>query len=261
MTHPYRKTLAAIVLAVLICGPAYSQWIYYPTPGIPRTPDGQFDPEGPTPRLTDGNPDLSGLWEHDNPLRYLSNIAADLEDEVPFQPWARELFDERVARRGIDDPNNFCMPTGIVEKHAVPAPFKIIHLPDLVVILYESRTIYRQIFTDGRPFPDDPQPAWQGYSVGHWEGETLVVESMGFNGKFWLDGQGRPATEQLRVTERFRRPSFGVLELEMTIDDPGAYTEAWTVRQTMHYLPDTDLIEHICEENNQFPEQIEGNNP
>ena len=218
----------------------------------PRTPDGQVDRDATTPRQPDGSPDLSGLWEHDNPLRYLSNIAVDLENDVPFQPWARELFEQRRARRGADDPNNFCMPTGIVEKHAVPAPFKIIQLPDLTVILYESRTIFRQIFTDGRPFPDDPQPAWQGYSVGRWEDDTLVVDSMGFN------GQGRPATDQLRVTERFSRPSFGVLQVEITVDDPGAYTAPWTVRQTMHYLPDTDLIEHICYENNRFPDQIGG---
>jgi len=186
------KVATALVASFAIwhSTPAYSQWIYYPTPGIPRTTDGQLDGNATTPRQPDGSPDLSGLWEHDNPLRYLSNIAADLENDVPFQPWARELFEQRMARRGADDPNNFCMPTGIVEKHAVPAPFKIIQLPDLTVILYESRTIFRQIFTDGRPFPDDPQPAWYGYSVGRWEDDTLVVESMGFNGQFWLDLHG-----------------------------------------------------------------------
>jgi hypothetical protein len=246
------------MLAVGGAPPAYSQWIHYPTAGIPRTTDGAADLAAPTPRLPNGKPDLSGLWEHDNPLKYLSNIAADLPNDVPFQPWARELFEERVARRGADDPNNYCLPSGIVEKHAVPAPFKILQQQDLLVILYESRTIYRQIFTDARPFPEDPQPSWQGYSVGHWEDDTLVVESTGFNGKFWLDGQGRPATEKLRVVERFMRPSFGRLDVEITVDDPQAYTAPWTVKQTMHYLPDTELIEHICEENNKFPEQVAG---
>ena len=252
------KRLAVLAALIALVASAQAQWIYHPEPGLPRTADGSLDVNAPTPRLGNDKPDLSGLWEHDNPLKYLSNIAADLEGDVPFQPWARELFEERVARRGADDPNNFCLPTGIVEKHAVPAPFKILQRPDLLVILYESRMIYRQIFTDGRPFPEDPQPAWQGYSVGHWEDGTLVVESMGFNGKFWLDGAGRPATEELRVTERFTRPTFGRLEVEITIDDPRAYTAPWTVRQTMHYLPDTDLIEHICEENNKFPEQLGG---
>jgi hypothetical protein len=251
-----RLAAQATLLAACLCSPAYAQWIYYPNPNLPRTADGQLDVDAPTPKLANGKPDLSGLWENDNALKYLQNLAADLEGDVPFQPWARELMQERVARRGADDPNNFCLPSGIVMKHAVPAPFKIVQLPDLVVILYESRTIFRQIFTDGRPFPEDPQPAWHGYSVGHWEGDTLVVESMGFNDKFWLDTQGRPSTEQLRVIERFSRPTFGRLEVEITIDDEGAYTAPWTAKQTMHYLPDTDLIEHICEENNKFPDQL-----
>jgi hypothetical protein len=114
------------------------------------------------------------------------------------------------------------------------------------------------VFTDGRPFPEDSQPAWQGYSVGHWEGDTLVVESMGFNGLTWLDGRGHPATEELRVTERFSRSTFGKLELSMTINDPKAYTAPWTVAQTLHRLPDSELIEHICEQNNEFEEQIGG---
>lgn len=248
--------LALCILLLVTTFSSYAQWIYYPTPGIPRTADGQADLSAPTPRLPDGKPDLSGLWEHDNPLKYLMNIAADLKDDVPFQPWARKLFEERLASRGLNDPNSFCLPSGTVMKHAVPAPFKILQQPNLIVILYESRTIFRQIFTDGRPFPDDPQPAWYGYSVGHWEGDTLVVESMGFNDKFWLDTQGRPATEQLRVIERFSRPNFGRLEVEITVDDPEAYTAPWSVTQTMHYLPDTELIEHICEENNKYQEQI-----
>ncbi len=242
-------------LSLMYASQVSAQWFYHPTPGIPRMADGSVDIDGPVPMLANGKPSLVGLWQNDNPLKYLSNVAADIEGDVPFRPWARERLDQRRANFGADDPNNFCLPSGTVMKHAVPAPFKIVQQPDLVVVLYESRTIYRQIFTDGRPFPEDPQPAWYGYSVGHWEGDTLVVESMGYHDRFWLDTQGRPSTEQLRVTERFSRPSFGRLELEMTIDDPGAYTEPWTVKQTMHYIPDTDLIEHICEWN-RFPEQI-----
>lgn len=254
------RTRIAAVLAVagivVASAEARAQWFHHPEPDIPRLADGSVDLDGPVPMLANGKPSLAGLWEHDDPLRYLFNIASDLEDDVPFQPWAREVFEQRMARRGADDPNNFCMPSGTVMKHAIPAPFKIVQDPNLLVLLYESRTIYRQIFTDARPFPEDPQPAWYGYSVGHWEGDTLVVESMGYNDRFWLDTQGRPSTEQLRVIERFSRPSFGRLEVEITVDDPGAYTAPWTVTQTMHYLPDTDLIEHICQEANRFPEQI-----
>jgi hypothetical protein len=254
MSYRIRATLCACALAALAPG-AVAQWLDYATAGIPRTPDGKADLTAPTPRAADGKPDLSGLWENDNPLKYLSNIAADI-GEAPFQPWAKQLFDQRVARRGADDPNARCLPSGVVEKHAVPAPFKILQLPSLLVILYESRTIYRQIFLDGRPFPEDPQPAWNGYSVGKWEGDTLVVESMGFTDQIWLDGAGHPVSDQLRVIERFRRPAFGKLEVEITIDDPKAYTKPWTVMETMHFLPDTELIEHICEENNKAPEQL-----
>jgi hypothetical protein len=255
-SNPAAALLAAATL--LVATAASAQWINHPTPGLPRNADGTPKLDGPVPRMPDGKPDLSGLWEHDNPLKYLSNIAADLGEELPMKPDALKVYQERVANRGADDPNGFCLPSGPVEKHAVPAPFKILQRPELLVILYESRQIYRQIHLDGRPFPEDPQPAWDGYSVGRWDGDTLIVESMGFNGKLWLDGRGHPSTEQMRVTERFRRPAFDRIELEMTVDDPGAYTKPWTVKQSFHFLPDTDLIEHICEENNKAPEQIPG---
>ena len=253
------KLYGALLLVIGVCAAplACAQWIHYPTRGIPRTADGKADLAAPTPRTTDGKPDLSGLWEHDNPLKYLSNIAADI-GELPMTPWGEQLYNQRLANHGADDPNGFCMPSGPVEKHAVPAPFKILQVPDLLVIVYESRTIFRQIHLDSRPFPEDPQPAWDGYSVGRWEGDALVVESMGFNGKLWLDGRGHPSSDAMHVTERFRRPSFGKLEVEITVDDPKAYTKPWTVKQTMHYLPDSELIEHACEENNKAPEEIGG---
>lgn len=260
---PYRSAIpraAALCSSLVFLGAfaasAQAQWLEYPTPGIPRTADGAADLSAETPLLANGKPDLSGLWENDNPGRYLGNLAADLDDGAPLRPWARALLEERIERRGVDDPNAYCLPSGIVAKHAVPAPFKIIQRPELLVILYESRTTYRQILTDGRPLPDDPQPSWHGYSVGHWEGDTLVVESSGFNGKFWLDVRGLPASEELRVVERFTRPTFGELVVEITIDDPKAYEETWSVTQSMSYLPDTDLIEHVCEENNRFLEQL-----
>jgi len=245
-----------VLLSVGFLASSHAQWIYYPDPSLPRLDGGALDVDAPTPRMANDQPDFSGLWEQDNPLQFLGNIASTLEGGLPLSEWGREIYDQRVANLSADDPNNFCMPTGPVEKHAVPAPFKIVQRPDLLVMLYESRTIYRQIFTDGRPFPEDMNPAWYGYSVGHWEGDTLVVESRGFNGRFWLDGSGAPATEELKVIEKFSRPSFGRFVVEMTIDDPQAYTEPWTVTESMHYLPDTDLIEHICYENNRFPDQI-----
>jgi hypothetical protein len=151
---------------------------------------------------------------------------------------------------GKDDPNNFCLPSGIPEKDAVTSPWKIVQTPGLILILYESRTIFRQIFTDGRKLPQDPNPSWQGYSVGHWDGDTLVVETAGSNGKAWLDTNGHPVTDALHVTERFHRKDFGHMDLQITIDDPKAYTKPWTVTENPTLQPDTELLEYICEENN-----------
>jgi hypothetical protein len=155
-----------------------------------------------------------------------------------------------MAENSKDHPGVRCLPSGFPEKNFVPAPYKILHMPGLIVFLYESRTIYRQVFMDGRPHPADPNPAWQGYSIGRWEGDTLVVETTGFNGLAWLDMSGHPATDALRVTERFTRRDFGHMDLRITIDDPKAYTRPWTVSADVRLLPDDELIEHICQENN-----------
>ncbi len=234
--------------AFLAAAPAPAQWLNYPTPGLARTKDGKPDLSGPAPKLADGTPDLSGIWMEPG-LKYLINVAADLKD-VPFQPWAFEEYQRRLDTRGKDDPNNLCLPSGIPEKDAVTSPWKIVQTPGLILILYESRTIYRQIFTDGRKMPVDPNPDWQGYSIGHWDGDTLVVETAGTNGKAWLDTNGHPVTDALKVIERFHRRDFAHLDLEITIDDPKAYTKPWTFKQTADYQPDTELIEYICEENN-----------
>jgi hypothetical protein len=239
---------AAIAMLSTLSTPAPAQWLNYPTAGMPRTKDGKPDLTAPAPKLPDGKPDLSGIWMVPG-LKYLINIAADLK-EVPFQPWAEAAYKERRATMGKDDPNNFCMPSGIPEKEAVTSPWKIVQTPGLVIILYESRTIFRQIFTDGRPLPKDPNPTWQGYSVGHWDGDTLVVETAGSNGKAWLDTNGHPVTDALRVTERYHRKDFGHMDLQITIDDPKAYTKPWTVTENPVLQPDTELLEYICEENN-----------
>jgi hypothetical protein len=245
-------TIFSLGVAVLILSvvpvPGAAQWPHRPSAGIPRTKDGKPDLSAPAPKLADGKPDLGGIWLVPG-LKYLINIAADLK-EVPFQPWAAAEYQRRMETKGKDDPNNFCLPSGIPEKDAVTSPWKIVQIPGLILILYESRTIYRQIFMDGRPLPTDPNPTWQGYSVGHWDGDTLVVETAGSNGKAWLDTNGHPVTDALKVTERYHRKDFGHMDLEITIDDPKAYTKPWTVTENPVLQADDELIEYICEENN-----------
>jgi len=236
---------AAIVLASLLFVSPAAQWLDYPTAGIPRLPNGKANMAGPTPRKANGQPDLSGIWQVPG-LKYLINIAADVKD-VPFQPWAEAVYKERVANFGKDDPNNRCLPSIIPEKIAVTSPWKIVETPGVAIVLYESRTIFRQIFTDGRPFPKDMNPAWQGYSVGTWDGDTFVVETKGFNDKGWLDSAGHPQTESLRLTERLRRRDFGHMDFEMTIDDPKVFTKPFTVKTERLLAPDTDLLEDVCE--------------
>jgi hypothetical protein len=256
----YTAMIPTAVLAVLsaMSAPADAQWFDVHTPNVPRLPDGKVNVNAPAPHTKDGKLDLSGIWEP-NGLKYLLNIAADLKpSDIPMQPWAKQLVEERRANFGKDDPDSRCLPSGIPRKDAITSPYKIIQLPDEIVFLYESRTIFRQVFTDGRSLPKDPQPTWYGYSVGHWEGDTLVVESTGFNGKAWLDSAGHPITDALHLTEKFRRPDFGHMFIEITIDDPKAYTKPWTVTENPHYLADTELIEYICNENNRDVQHLVG---
>lgn len=257
------KRLPLALFALL--GPAMlcrAQWPRAASPTLPRTADGKVNMTAPTPRAADGHPDFSGVWEmySDNDMpKLLLNLAADLKPgDVQMLPDARKVFDQRVATNSRDHPGARCLPSGIPEKDMVPAPYKIIQIPGLIVVLYESRTIFRQIFTDGRPLPADPNPAWQGYSTGHWDGDTLVVETAGFNDRTWLDMQGHPATEALHVTERFTRRDLGHMDLIVTINDPKSYAKPWTIAAKIHLLPQDELIEHICEENNKDPEHLVG---
>jgi hypothetical protein len=258
MPRPSLLALALLASTTL----AHAQWPRVASPKLPRTADGKVNLTAPTPRTADGHPDFSGVWEMyaegENP-KLLTNLAADLKPgDVPFLPWAETTYKERAASNGKDHPGAQCLPSGIPEKDTVPHPYKIVQTPDLIIILYESRTIYRQIFTDGRPLPPDPNPAWQGYSVGHWDGDTLVVETAGFNGKTWLDMSGHPATDALHVTERFTRRDLGHMDLQFTINDPKAYSKPWTVAAKVHLLPQDDLIEYVCEENNKAPGHMVG---
>jgi hypothetical protein len=241
-----------------------AQWPQVASRKLPRTADGKVNLNAPAPRTPQGTPDLSGVWEmyaesDPAPPKLLINLAADLKPgEVQMLPSAEALYKQRMATNGKDHPGAQCLPSGMPEKDNVPAPYKIVQTPDLIVFLYESRTIYRQIFTDGRSLPEDPNPTWQGYSVGRWDGDTLVVETAGFNGKSWLDMSGHPATEAMHLTERFTRRDLGHMDLQYTIDDPKAYAKPWTVSAKIHLVPEGDLIEYICEENNKAPGHMVG---
>jgi hypothetical protein len=244
-------TLAAAALA-LVAGEAHAQWPAYPWKNMPRTADGKVDLSASPRRLPDGHIDLSGFWMPTNPVKHLLDLVADLEPgDVPFQPWAEAVYQDRIRTNGRDHPGARCLPSGIPEKNNIPDGLKVVQTPDVMIFLYESRTIYRQVFTDGRPLPPpDVQPTWMGYSIGHWEGDVFVVESRYSNGKAWLDMRGLPATDALRVVERYSRPTIGRIAIEVTIDDPKAYTRPWKVDLSWSLVPDTDLIESICEENN-----------
>jgi hypothetical protein len=228
-----------------------AQWEPYPWKNMPRTADGKVDLKAPPRRTADGKIDLSGFWMPTDRVKHLLNLAADLKPgSVPLQPWAEAVYKERIEQNGKDHPGVRCWPSGIPEKNNIPDGVKVVQTPDLMIFLHESRTIYRQIFTDGRPLPRDAQPAWMGYSIGRWDGDTFIVDTIGQNGKTWLDMRGLLATEALKVTERFTRPSIGRIYIDVTIDDPKAYTKPWDVRLSWDLQPDIELIEHICEENN-----------
>jgi hypothetical protein len=221
------------------------------TPGIPRTPDGKADLSAPAPRTADGKVDITGLWRPTG--GYVGNIAKDLKpDAVPFQPWAEALYKQRRANNSKDDPTASCIVGGVPRSDLVSYPFKILQVPGMIVILYEAVHSYRQIFTDGRELPKESNPSWFGYSIGRWEGDAFVVETAGFNDNVWLDNAGRPATEHLRVTERFVRKDFGHMDIQITIDDPKAYTKPWGMTLPLTFQPDDELIEYICNENNRY---------
>jgi hypothetical protein len=258
-----------------------AQWPRYPVPDAPRRADGTIDVTAPAPKFLDGRIDLSGVWENpgwregaaasgtitgvggapqtrsaEGRRDQVPNIAAFFDigtlvpGGLPFQPWARELKNKRTAENAKDNPDAHCLPLGNMQLHLHPEPRKIIQSKHEIVMLYEGNAGVRQIFTDGRPLPANyPQPWWFGYSTGRWEGETLVVETASFRDGGWLDVNGSPLTDAARMTERFRRVNYGTLELELTVDDPRAYTRPWTVRLTQRLMPDDELIEFICQEN------------
>jgi hypothetical protein len=251
------RSAAIAAFGLLTCGFAPAQWLDLKTPGIPRLPDGTPNLAAPAPRTHDGKPDLSGIWRPSPP--YIGNIASDLKPgDAPFQPWAAALFKQRRDNESKDDPTGNCIPGGVPRSDAVPYPFKIVNSEKMVVILYEAVHSYRQIFTDGRELPKDPNPTWQGYSIGHWEGDDFVAETAGFNNQGWLDNDGRPATDALHVTERFRRKDFGHMDILITIDDSKAYTKPWNVKLPVTFMADTELLEYVCNENNKDLQHLVG---
>jgi hypothetical protein len=223
------------------------QWLHYPAPNIPRTADGKPNLSAPTPRTADGKPDLSGIWSGPGAGSYDRNVARDLKP-ADIQPWAEAVYQQRVRDMGRNAPRANCLPDPFPYYHIVDVA-RFVQTPGLIVVLYQGTTnsVHRTIFTDGRPLPPDPTPTWMGYSIGHWEGDTLVVETAGFNDRSWLDIEGHPHTEALRITERFRRRDFGHMDLEMTIDDPKTFTRPFSFKIPKTLMPDTDLLESVCE--------------
>ena len=265
------RTLWILIALATAPALAHAQWLNHPTPGIPRTPDGKPNLSARTPRGADGKPNLSGLWQTDSapsnvlerlipgttngageePLsQYFINILFDFKpDEAPLRPDAAALFQQRAKAFSIVSPLSHCLPEGMPLVEMAPAPYKIIQTPGLTFMLYERDTTYRQVYTDGRKLPNDPQPSWLGYSVGKWDGDSLVVASTGFNDRGSLDARGHTHSEALHLTERFRRLDFGHMEVLLTIDDPRTFTRPFTIRLKQRLIPDSDLLESYCAEN------------
>jgi hypothetical protein len=240
------KTIVATLAFVLLTIPLKAQWFDWPAPGVPRLSNGKPDLKAPAPRTPDGKPDLSGIWQPEV-TAYRFDVIQDLKDESIFRPEAEALFLKRVQDFRRDDPVTNCLPGGPSE--LVNGAYRLIQTPTLVAVLQEGGMgRYRQVYMDGRSLPKDPNPTWMGYSIGRWDGDTLVMESAGFNNRTWLDRAGHPHSESLRVTERFRRPDFGRILYQITYDDPVTLTKPLTLSLTANWIGDTDMLESVCNE-------------
>jgi hypothetical protein len=271
-----KRSFTVVVSAAIVAALSSSlsaQWDLHPKPGVPKGRDGKPNLTAPAPRTADGKPDLSGIWMRSNrtetpgsqrpgqpPLATFGNVGINFKDGLPYQAWVADLLKKRS--NAFDNPDALCLPQGPLEYHQDPQPREVIQLPQKIVIVYESNYGLRTIYTDGRTLPKqgEPQPYWHGYSVGRWEGDTLVVTSNNFRGALtglpgdgWLDGKGDPFTDALTLTERFRRVNFGTLQIDVTIDDPKAYTRPFTVRVEQEIVADgSEMIEFVCHENQKF---------
>jgi hypothetical protein len=274
--------LRPLLFLVLLAAPiaVLGQWLHYPTAGVPKKADGSPNRTGPTPRMSDGKPDFSGIWHTarlipctpdsskfidcgteigGSPLAL--DLGTDMTGGLPYQPWAAALVKQRKADHGIDDPHVRCLPDNPPRTWVMPHLVKAVHSPKLLVLLYEVNAMYRQIFVDGRPPLVDPNPSWNGYSTAKWEGDTLVVQTNGFRDDLWIDMAGSPMSEAAVMTERMRRPNYGTLELEITINDPKTYTRPWTVKMVQKIELDTELIDEICLENEKSYQRLQSVRP
>jgi hypothetical protein len=282
-----RGVLCALVIlgAPFASNPLAAQWVHYPSAGVPRKADGKVNMSAPAPRLADGKPDFSGIWTTGEPniprpgglsspkeassprqtqnpsdnagdqsniraSRQMSNIGVDLPGGLPYQPWLVPIVKKRTDNLAIDDPHIRCLPDNFIRAYGMPHLLKFVHTPNLLV-LNELNAGYRQVFTDARPLPQDPTPSWQGYSSAKWSGDTLVIDTIGLRDDTWIDWNGSVVTEAAKVREQIRRPDFGHLEVQVSVDDPKAYTKPWTVTLNQRIVVDTELIDEICLENEQ----------
>ena len=278
-----QRIAAIAILSAATAIAAHAQWLNYPAAGIPRTKDGKPNLSARAPRTADGKPDLSGVWvtdgsppaeidrlfpgisdlavPGDDPRgfpKYFLNVFSDYKNEdVPMKPEMLPIFLARAKSQGKDNPTSHCLPAGIPMGDLLPGPRRFIQLPNLLVILYEGVNPQRMIYLDGRKHVLE-HPAWVGYSVGRWEGDALVVDTRGFNDRTWLDAFGHPHTEALHIVERFTRRDFGHIDVQMTFDDPGAYSKPFSIRFSQTLTPDTDLIEYICNENEKDRVHLDG---
>ena len=242
-----------IFLATL--APAPAQWLQYHTPGLPRTPDGKLNVSAPAPKTADGKPDFTGIWASASG-KFFQDLGAG-GVEIPMLPWAQALYQQRKANLQKGHPSERCLGHGVTDFDTHGTPRRLIQTAGVIAILYESYHQYRQIFLDGRSLPTPTQPAYMGYSVGKWEGDTLVVETTGLNDIGWLDMNGHPQTEETRLTERFRRPRFGHIDIQITVNDAKAYSKPWTVPVAgWDFLPDEELVESICENEKDFKHMV-----
>ena len=279
-------TILALVFMAAASGSPAAQWFKYPSPHAPRASNGDVDLSAPAPRLANGRPDLSGVWMTAEPAcvirgtapvsellkmiprsrtcpvrtatfsRQSINIGIDMPGGLPYQPWLAALVEQRTANQAIDDPHIRCLPDVFLRAYGLPHYLKFAQSPDLLLMLNEYNGLYRQVFTDGRPLPEAPNPSWQGYSSATWSGDTLVIDSIGYRDDLWIDWDGSVITEAAKVRERIRRPDFGHLEIEVTVDDPKAYTKPWTVNLRQQFAADTELIDEICAEGEKFSKQL-----
>jgi hypothetical protein len=264
--------LLAILLGTsLACTSANAQWIGYASKDVPRNADGTVNMKAPVPRMANGKPDLSGIWIADRTpegeetpssvdniqsSRQMANLGVDIAGGLPYQDWLVPIVAERTANLALDDPHIRCLPDNFLRAYGLPHLLKFVHTDDLLVVLNEMNAGYRQVFTDARPLPEDPSPSWQGYSSATWQGDTLVIDTIGVRDDTWIDWNGSVLTEQGKVREEIRRLDYGHMEIKVTVDDPGAYTAPWTVTLTERIVVDAELIDEICLENEQFVERM-----